>query len=242
LRDIFSVLQVELSLEISSVGFEALSTLRHLRQFHFGEYLFSDWEHDEKCLMLCARFLPCLKLAGSYNDFLDGGNQSPEEHNDFVQQNHLQKLSLSDLTIGRNVELHENFQLPELESLSLWLPMKDIVGLCDRFSSISALAFYELRFSPPDMVTTVLHTVGKRLRSLSLDDAPQPMSLAQIFEFCPRLESFRIQFCNFNDAPTVQWPARYFSCMKEARVGVQRPSIDLDSQSLPCGFIMQVNG
>jgi len=239
------VLQVELSLDISSVGFEALSTLRYLRQFHFGEYFgvyFEiDWELYQKCIMLCARYLPQLKFTGSYNDFLCGSTQSPVKYNELVQQHELPKLSLSDLTIGSDVEPHEDLELPELESLSLWLPMKDIVGLCDRFSSISALALYNLRYAPSDIIITVLHTVGKRLRSLSLSDAPQPLSLAQIFGFCPRLESFRIEFCNFNDAPTVQWPARYFSCAKEARVGAQRHESHLDSQSLPRGFIMQVN-
>jgi hypothetical protein len=232
--EIFSVLQVELSLEISIVGFEALSTLRHLRQFLFGNcFEGRSLEHDKKCLLWCAQFLPQLKVAGRHFDFLYGYTRGSEHHNELVQQQQLPKLSLADLTIGRDVEPHENLQLPELESLSLWLPMKDVVSLCDHFATISALALHGTWVALPDLaiqILTVLQNVGGRLRSLSLQEVDVPLSLAKIFESCPRLESFRIQFCNFNDAPTVQWPEKYFSYVKEAHVGN------------PPGFVMQVNG
>jgi hypothetical protein len=225
-HDIFSVLQVELSLTVSSVGFEALSTLRHLRRFHFAECLDVTWKHEKNCLLLCAQYLPQLKFIGRYHDFFCGGAQRSDHHNHLVMQQHLPKLSLALLIIGQEVNPHENFYVPELESLSLWMPMKDPVGLCDRFSTISALALYRPN---SDVVMTVLQSVGGRLRSLSLYDVQQPMSFAKIFEFCPRLENIKIGVCSSID--TV-WPEKCFSCVKKARMS--------GSDNFPQGFIMQV--
>jgi hypothetical protein len=224
-HEIFSVLQVELSLQVSCVGFGALSTLCHLRQFHFAESMATIWTHEKKCLLLCAQYLPQLKFIGRYHDFLCGAAQRPDHHNHLVSnEQHLPKLSLAHLIIGEEVKPRVNFYVPELESLSLWMPMKDVVGLCDRFSTISALALYR---PSADVVLAALERVGQRLRSLSLFDVFQPMSFAKLFECCPRLENFRIELCICID--TV-WPKKWFNCVKEARV----------SGSLPSGFIMQV--
>lgn len=224
------MLQVSLNSEVSSVGFEALSKLPRLREFLYGEYAI--YEEHVRFLLLCAQYLPQLKLAGQSFDFLYGVNTHGSiTHNEVVQQP--VKLSLADLTIGCGVQLHDNFQVPELESLSLWMPMTNVRGLCERFSSISALGLYEPLITPEapeDVVIPVLQSVGHRLRSLALSDVPQPLSLAHILELCPRLERLRIEHCNFNDTSDV-WPTRHFLCMEEVVVGPQK---------LPPGFIMQV--
>jgi hypothetical protein len=233
--NIFSVLKVELSSDVSSAGIKALSTLRHLRQFLFGEYSWGSWERAKECIPLCAEYLPHLKGVGRF----DSKFLRECHHNELVQQQQLPQLSLANLSIGRGVEPHKNLQLPELESLSLWFPMNDVVGLCERFSTISALELYDLRDAPPDTVMTVLQKVGGRLRSLSLYGSPQPLSLTKIFELCPQLESFKIEYCSFIDTPTACWPEKYFSRLTEVEVdGLPE---EMDSWDSPASaFIVQV--
>jgi hypothetical protein len=234
--EIFSVLKVGLSRDVSSAGFKALSTLRHLRQFLFRDYYVGGLARAKECILLCAEYLPHLKGAATF----DSKFLSECQHNELVQHQQLSKLSLANLSIGRNVEPHKNLQLPELESLSVRFPMNDVVGLCDRFSTISALVLCDIKYASPETVMTVLQGVGGRLRSLSLIFAPQPLSLAKIFELCPQLESFKIEYCNIIDTPTVCWPENYLSCLNEVSVYRFRDETGRWN-SLAVGFIMQVN-
>jgi len=226
-------------MEVTSIGFQALSTLLHLKQFLFGNcFEGRSWEHLQKCILLCAQYLPHLKVAGRQFDILYGYSRGCNYHKELLHQQQLPKQSLADLIIGSDVEPFKNLQFPVLESLSLWLPVKDMVSLCDRFSTITALA---LHGSSPDtaVIMTLLQSVGGRLRTLALQEVQRPLSLAQVFEYCPRLGGFRIQFCNFNDDPSTEWPDKYFNNVKEAHVGNQRP--DAGWESLPPGFLMQVH-
>jgi hypothetical protein len=229
------VLKVELSSDVSSAGIKALSTLRHLRQFLFGDYYLGSWEQLKQSHLLCAEYLPHLKGVGRFDSML----LSEYQHNELVQQQQLPKLSLANLTIGKEVVLQPNLQLPELQSMSVFFPMSDVVGLCERFSTVSALALYDLRDAPPDTVMTVLQKVGGRLRSLSLYGSPQPLSLTKIFELCPQLESFKIEYCSFIDTPTACWPEKYLSRLTEVEVdGLPE---EMDSWDSPAfAFIVQV--
>jgi len=237
-----SVLQIGLHSDVSSVGFKALSTLPHLRHFLFGDSM-KEWKQEQKCLMLCSRFLPHLKEAGHHIDVIDfNANEDFWRHRHFwsnvhryhhqiVRQRQPNKLSLENLMLSYDVQPHENCQLPELKSLSLCMPRGDVLGMCDRFSTISELGLHETDFSP-DMVITVLRGVGRRLRTLVLNEAPHALSLVQVLSFCPNLERWRFEFCNFTDNSNV-WPEGCMSCLEEAYFGYHR--------KVPPGFIVQVN-
>ena len=232
--EIFSVLKVELSSDVSSAGIKALSTLCHLRQFLFDGY-FGSWERAKEYILLCAEYLPHLKGACEFDSMF----VSEHMHNELVQQQQLPKLSLANLSIGKEVVPNKNLQLPELESLSVFFPMSDVVGLCERFLTVSALALYDLKDAPPDTVMTVLQKVGGRLRSLSLYGSPQPLSLAKISELCPQLESFKIEYCIFIDTPILCGPEKYFSRLTEVVVdGIPEEMDRWDSPALT--FIVQV--
>jgi hypothetical protein len=229
-------------LGVSRAGFLALSMLPHLKEFHFGNrYTISSRKHQNRCILMCANYLPHLKIIG--RDFSSSyfmRMRAKGIHNELVQQRQFTKLLLTDLVLGGEAALppHENLQLPDLQSLSVWLPMRDTVGLCNRFSTITALGL----FGPAeaDMVMSVLQSVGGRLQTLLLHNVPQPISLSKIFVCCPHLEKFTFCLCNFNDLDFfVQWPEINLSNVEEAHMGQQRPQ--LGYEPIPRGFIMQVN-
>lgn len=212
---------------MSSVGFQALSKLRQLRQFLFGEHIYS-LELEEKFFLLCSQFLPQLKVSCRRFDKLDSVDNG--FYNKSLQQPIT--LSLNNIAVSEDVQLHENLQLPELQSISLRKPMKDVLGLLERFSTVSALGLSEVENVPEDiMISTVLQSVGGRLRSLILYDVQQVLSLAQVFQLCPRLERFRISYCKFQDTSS-KWPEKHFNCLEEVFVSAD--------QLIPPGFILQV--
>lgn len=240
----FSVLQVGLSSEVSSVGFQALTNLRLLRQFIFGNSMhYSKWQLHKKLLVLCWQNLPHLKVAGCSFNFLHadmfvtylGSYNHRSYHDHLVQQQQLTKLSLESLCIGFEVQPHENLDLPELKSLSIKLPTtKEVFDLCDRFNTISALGIYCTELLGEDLIT-VLQSIGQRLRFLALDvmSSEQRMSLCKVLEICPNLQGFRFTNCFFNDTSNI-WPQRLFSCLEEV-------NLDFENQHIPPGFAMQVN-
>jgi hypothetical protein len=87
------VLQIGLSPEVSSTGFEALSELHNLEKFIFGNCMDRcEWKLESKFLLLCAKILPHLKAAGRLFDFLDaedlynfGFNCNRGYHNEMLQ-------------------------------------------------------------------------------------------------------------------------------------------------------------
>ena len=117
------VLQVSLVPEVSSVGFEALSKLKHLQQFLFGEIdaviwqLISRRQHlqlQKKFLLLCAQFLPKLRIAGfnfanvySFQIFdLSADDDNSECYHDLIVQQPL-KLGIEQLLVSGGVKIHE---------------------------------------------------------------------------------------------------------------------------------------
>jgi hypothetical protein len=236
----FSVLQIGLHSNVSSVGFEALSTLPHLRHLVFGDSM-KEWRQEQKCLMLCSKFLPHLRVAGHRIDVLDLNTiydlrrhrhfflNSHRYHHQIVRQRQPNKLSLENLMLSYDVQPHENCQLPELKSLSLCMPRGDVLGLCDRFSTISELGLHET--DSPDLVITVLRGLGRRLRTLVLTEVPHALSLGDVLSYCPNLERWRFEFCNFVDNSNV-WPEGCMSCLEEAYFGYHR--------KVPPGFLLQV--
>lgn len=241
----FSVLEVGLSSTVSNAGFEALSKLCHLRHFLFGNTIDNDseWEQEQKFLLLCSQYLPHLKVAGRSLDNLQWYTSTEETffyedcqkyHNIIVQIKQSAKLSLEHLFIGGEVQLNENFECPELQRLILWKPSADIFSLCERFTSISVLELCCIDSSPlqRESILRVLQSMGLRLRSLKLSYSSNLLSLAQVLQYCPSLKNFLAYFSHFKDA-LMEWPDSIFSCMEIF-------SLCFVSK-LPPGSITQVN-
>jgi hypothetical protein len=233
---ISSVLQVALAPEVSSVGFEALSKLNHLRQFLFGDYNES-MELEQKCLLLCALFLPKLQISGfdftepclqTFHLLVDGDLRY--FYHDQVVQLPI-KIGLEQLVVSGNVQIHKNFQLPELRTLYLCRLIdenENVAGMLDRFSTISELGLFKLE---TDTVIKVLQLVGRKLRKLAMGEL-QGLLLLKILQLCPSLRHLQITLCKFDDLDTV-WPVEFFSCLEEVVLQMQ-------FNPLPSSFTVQV--
>lgn len=219
-------MQVGLRSDVSSVGLEALSKLQHLRMLLFGEYV-ETWEQETKFLLLCSQFLPQLRAAGrhfgvyNFNELymnmgldVDTHINRTSYHHYVVQQQEPCKLSLEHLLLKEDVQPHEKCQLPELQSLTVTRPNGDVLKMINRYSTISALAFYETDFSPLDLVTEVLQGIGRRLHTLVLSEIPNPFSLSEVLQLCPNVKHLRLDFCHFNDS-SIEWPENLLSCLEE---------------------------
>ena len=230
------VLQVALAPEVSSVGFEALSKLNHLRQFLFGDYNES-MELEQKCLLLCALFLPKLQISGfdftepclqTFHLLVDGDLRY--FYHDQVVQLPI-KIGLEQLVVSGNVQIHKNFQLPELRTLYLCRLIdenENVAGMLDRFSTISELGLFKLE---TDTVIKVLQLVGRKLRKLAMGEL-QGLLLLKILQLCPSLRNLQITLCKFDDLDTV-WPVEFFSCLEEVVLQMQ-------FDPLPSSFTVQV--
>jgi hypothetical protein len=235
------VLQVGLSSVVSSKGIEALSELHHLEQFIFADDECrnqSDWKLDSKFLLLSAKILPHLKVAGRHFDFLrvdvdlysDEFNCIPGYHNEMLQNLHEPAtLSLQLLSLRKDFLPNENIKFPLLEELMLWSPSSRTISVCDRFATVPAIGLYDCR----DLdVLPVLRHVGQRLHSLVLDNFDQEStSLAEVLRLCPNLKRFRVSNTNVNKEAG-PWPEASFWCMEEAY---------FETATLPNGFLKQVN-
>lgn len=135
--------------------------------------------------------------------------------------------------LSKAMQLHEHCELPEVQSLTLSHPKGDMLGLCSRFPTLSALAIHETKRSgPPDLIMNVLRAgVGQRLHTLVLDEAPHPMSLNKILQLCPKLKRLRLDFCNFNDR-TVVWPESLLNSLEEVHL--------CNQYQAPSGYMLQV--
>lgn len=247
------MLQVCLSSQVSSAGFEALSKLRLLRQFLFGETINDkwNWEIEKNFLVLCWQILPQLKAAGRRFDVLGMEDQwtffrstqsfgpcRNHYHNHLVQQPQLTELGLEDLYLSWEVQPHEHLKLPELKSLSLIGPAGDVLSLCERFPTITALALiWPLLHIKLEVIMKVLQKIGRRLNSLVLKNIgsiyDMTFSLYEVLELCPNLERLMISLCYTSDATHI-WPKRFFDCLEEVH-------FHKCEQLLPPGFVMQVN-
>jgi hypothetical protein len=230
------VLQVCLSLEVSSTGFEALSKLHNLEQFIFGESMFQrDWERESKFLLLSAKILPHLKVAGRHLDFLRADydyyfDRKQGYHNKMLQNLHEPAtLGLQLLNLGQDFLPNENIQFPQLKELVLWSPSSGTISVCDRFAAVPALGLYDCLKSD---VLPVLQHVGQRLHSLVLHAFDQKStSLAEVLRLCPNLKRFKVSYTDVREEAG-PWPESAFWCMEEAY---------FEFVTLPNGFLKQVN-
>jgi hypothetical protein len=234
---IFRVLEVALAPEVSSAGFKALSKLSHLQQFLFGDFKES-WEFQQKCLLLCAQFLPKLRIAGfnfadaysldMLNSMVDG--EVGDFYHDQVVQ-HPFKIGLEELMVSGNVQIHESCQLPNLRALyTSQLTDGNIAGLFSRFTTITELGICKTK---TDTVMNVLQIVGRSLSKIALVQLPQKFSLLKIFQLCPNLERLHIIVCKFNDSDSL-WPMEILGCLEEVNFQM------IFDEPLPRGFIVKV--
>jgi hypothetical protein len=237
-------LEVALAAEVSSVGFKALAQLQHLRHFLFddGKESYCSWELVRKCLLLCARHLPKLKVMGSAFSDINWHhmNVMTDFENCFYHDQVVQQpatLSLEQLVLSGEVNLHKDFQVPELRQLHWFGPRNTIVGLFhDRFSSVS-----EIEFCDPavNVVMPVLQAVGWRLRSLTIEQSSEEeitheaLPLFSLFQLCPRLERLTLTECKFV-AFNVKWREEIFGCLQEITI---QPVYE---EPLPHGFVSKV--
>jgi hypothetical protein len=231
------VLQVGLSLDVSSAGFKALSKLPHLEQFIFGDYMKEcDWNHEFRFFNLCTKYLPHLRVAvhsfdvmGMDDLLLDGYKRARGYHNELMQQlKRPATLSLQLLDLADDFLPAKRIKFSSLEELVLWNPSSRVLDWCDSHAKLTALGLYEYKKAD---ITPVLRQVGQRLQSLALCEIDKKFSLAEVLQLCPRLKRFKVSDCRVKKFP-VQWPETAFSCMEETC---------LEMVNLPPGFLKQVN-
>jgi hypothetical protein len=188
-------LDVELSVKVMSVGFEALSKLRHLRQV-FLQVLSS--ERHLKWMLLCVRWLPHLRLVSRPLDCRrSDASLKNFFHDQLLEPREAQQLHLEEMGLGMcDVDCAVNCKLPELRALHLYYAMGDVVGLCERLpNKLDTLCFYN---AEQDLIERVLQRVGVRMRSLKISDARPQLLLGQVVGLCPNLQSLSLQ-CDSND-------------------------------------------
>lgn len=229
-------MEVALAPEVSSIGFNALSSLKHLQQFLFGDFKES-WEFQQECLLMSAKFLPKLRVAGfnfadafsldMLNAMVDG-DVGDFYHDQVVQQPF--RLGLEELMINGDVQIHESCQMPNLRALyTSQLTDGNIAEVFNRFSTITELGICQTK---TDTVMNVLQTVGRSLSKLALGQLPQKISLLKILQLCPKLKKLHITACKFDDMD-ILWSLEILSYLEEA-------NLEMTLEPLPCGFIVKV--
>jgi hypothetical protein len=232
----FSWLEVSLTLDVSSAGFEALSKLPLLQQFIFAECMEEcDWKHEVRFFNLCTEYLPQLRVAGQRFDvmdmddlLLDGYPRARGYHNELVQQlKRPASLSLELLDLADDVLPAKRIKFSQIKELVLWNPSSRVLDWCDSHASLTALGLYE--YNETD-ITPVLLKVGQRLQSLALCVVSTTISLAEVLQLCPRLKRFKVSSCKVKKDPD-QWPEAAFSFLEDAC---------FEKVNLPPGFLIQV--
>jgi hypothetical protein len=238
--NIFSVLKVGLTLDVSSAGFEALSKLPHLQQFIYGEHMKDcDWEHEVRFFKLCTEYMPHLRVAGHSFDVMSMDDLHMHRyksargyHCELVQQlNQPTTLSLQLLNLWSDVLPKNITEFSNLEELVMWNPSSRLLEWCDRHAKLTSLGLYE--YQKPDItpVLRALHQVGQRLHSLVLCEFySSEFSLAEVLQLCPRLKRLKVSTCSVKKDPD-QWPEAAFSCLEEAC---------FESVTFPSGFLKKV--
>lgn len=223
---------------MSCVGFEALTQLRHLRKFIFGEY-FDDWTLERKFLHLCGQHLPQLQIMG--RDFVNGVDLLMYEHVFEEESYHDQvvaqpcKLGLEQLALSDDNLPHEHCLLPGLKALHLIRADGDVIGsFFDRFTTITELAFYS---TEKDLVMEVLECVGRRLTHLGLSNMEEELSMSTILQHCPNLVKLKMEYIQFDEYHAI-WPNDVtLSCLQEVELDMQ-----FEPLPLPHDFIAKVLG
>jgi hypothetical protein len=234
----FSVLQVGLTLEVSSAGIEALSKLSNLQQFIFGRYMEErDWKHEARFFTLCIEYLPHLRAAGHSIDIMDAiecqshGLKRGYHSHLLNQLKQPATLSLQLLDLADDVLPAKKIKFAGLEELVLWNPSRRSLDWCDSYTSVTSVGLYQCSNIGIAPVLNLLCQFGERLHSLVLHDVFQQFSLAAVLLLCPRLKRFKVSNCKLDRAPE-KCPEAVFICMEEAC---------LEHMKLPPGFIKQVN-
>lgn len=195
----FSILQVKyLDDEVTCTGFKALSTLPHLKRLFFNSL---KWEQVHRGVLMCAQFLPRLQMIGMETSehclsrlSTGSADSSKLYHKDLVEQQQPVQLSLTHLILKGDTNLHPTCQLPELKALHLLEPCGEILGLIDRFQTITELSFYDANV---DLIKLVLGKIGWRLSKLGFQGQLQSMS--EYLQLCPNLKCLCLEECRFVD-------------------------------------------
>lgn len=232
----FSVLHVDRLAEgISSVGIKALSRLPFLRQFNFpiGHLHCTTKQVQNKCMILCSQFLPRLSVLGvdftvqfQFQDLDDRIYSNWGIHNQIIEQPLY--LGLEELILKDKVQLHPDCQMPKLKRVFWNCPSGDVLGIFNKFQTITELGFCG-GFRAD--VKKVLQEVGRRLRRLVFQYII--FINPEILQFCPNLEYVQFYDCRFQD-DYGSWPSNIFCSIREA---------DLRMYTNPFGqqdFIVQV--
>jgi len=238
--NIFSLLRVSLTLDVSSAGFESLSKLPHLQQFIYGEFMKEcDWKHEVRFFTLCTEYLPHLRVAGQCFDVMGMDDLNAHRykiargyHNELVKQlNQPTTLSLQLLNLWADVLPKKRTKFSNLEELILWDPTSRLLEWCDRHAKLTSLGLYEYRKTDIAPVLSALHQVGQRLHSLVFCEFfCCEFSLAEVIQLCPRLKRFKVISCTVKKDPD-QWPEAAFSCLEE---------VCFESITFPPGFLKKV--
>jgi hypothetical protein len=230
---------VALAPEVSSVGFKALSQLDHLQQFLFGGFK-EGWELQKKCLLLCAQFLPKLRIFGfnfskarhrafsleiALNIMMEG-EVGEFYHDKIIQQPF--KIGLECLVVSGDVKIHESCEMPNLRALHV-CHLSPAANIFNRFSTIAELGIYKTK---TDTLMQVLQIVGRNLSKLAVGQLPQEFSLLKTLQLCPNLKHLQIIVCTFDDSDSV-WPDGICSCLEQV-------VFQMIFEPFPRGFIVKV--
>ena len=220
--------------EVSSVGIKALSQLNHLQQFLFGDYK-EGWELEKKCLLLCAQFLPKVRIFGF--NFTDPNFEvmlniiMDWEVGEFFHDQIIQepfRIGLECLVVSGEVKMHESCEMPNLRALHVC--HLSAANIFNRFSSIAELGIYKTK---TDTLMQVLQIVGRNLSKLALGQLPQEFSLLKTLQLCPNLKHLQIIVCKFDDSSNTLWPEEILSCLEQVIFQIMY-------DPLPQGFIVKV--
>jgi hypothetical protein len=231
----FRVLQVILDPFVTSVGIQALSKLKNLQQFLFADLCRESFKLQLQCLLLCAQFLPRLRIVGSEFKYLSSESMLEcAQAGKFYHNQVLQlpsQLCLEKLILSGEVKLHDACQLPELRELHLFSPSSSVVGYFrERFSAISHIGFYK---SAVETAMEVLQLVGGRIRSLVIEEPLLELSMVTILQLCPKLNKLKLYKCMLSDF-NITWKDQLFSCLEDVTLECM-----LD-EPFPHGFIKMV--
>jgi len=208
------------------VGFEALAKLPKLQELVFRQKMPM---HQERVLQLWVQWLPHLRR------FMHTLCQNDEwdivvkgHHNNVVDLQRPLKLMLHEVALSGNVQTATSCELPQVKTLYLFNPLGDVVGMCDRFTTLSTLI---LSHAQMDVVESVLERVGQRLSNLQLKNPQPELLLKNILPFCPNLRKLKILLGQAGDDWSV--PAGCCSFLEQV-------CFNMNNQLFPPGFILQV--
>jgi hypothetical protein len=186
----FRFLALELDSKMTSVGFEALTNLRHLRQFLLNQSP-PDWQTN--WVLWCMQLLPHLQIVGlNFSKYMWYYVPRNGYHNEVALLHTPAKLSLEEMILSGDVQPAMGCELPELQTLYLLRPTGDVAGMCDRFQNLTTLWFCHAHM---DVIESVLQQVGHRLSRLSMRATLPKLLLENVLCLCPNLKILTFDCC-----------------------------------------------